>query len=254
MTEQRTIDENTISIDAIAQLQKQYPNVSADAARILANPRNQYWLPRDVNERVEAVAFAEEDAYFLAGPFDGKYGLLYVRHHPDAAPLAAQLEKLERDITTACSTSYMPHSARALLHKLYPQATAFHWDPVDRVSYSDLDLPHLRQQIRARLDTQGNRCQLFAQTPEGMAKLLGLLSADEQDEYMAAKKKAAQECMTDLVRTGLYAERPYLVRLQGTDDSSWSSNHATAEEVETLIDTLRQRGQDAVYDHMTFTN
>lgn len=254
MSEQQTIDESTISIDAIAQLQKQYPNVSADAARILVNPRNRYWLPRDANERVEAVAFAESEAYFLAGPFDAKYGLVYVRHQPNAAPLADQLEKLERDIMTACSTSYMPYSARARLDKTYPQGTLFHWDPVDRVSYGDVDIPCLAKDIRDRLETNGNRCQLFAQTPEGKVEILEQMTAEEQDAYAAAKHEAAQRCMDDLKRTGLYAECPYLVRLQGNDDASWSASLATAGDAERLIHSLRVRGQDAVHDLMTFTN
>jgi hypothetical protein len=252
MSEQQTIDENISSIDAIAALQKQYPNMSADAARILTNPRYRYWLPRDVNERVEAVAFSQ--AYFLAGPFDEQYGLVYVRHQPNAAPLADQLEKLERDITTACSTSYMPYSARSRLDKTYPQGTLFHWDPVDRVSYADVDIPYLAQELRGRLETNGNRCQLFAQTPEGKIEILEQMSADEQDAYAAAKRKAAEQCMEDLKRTGIYAERPYLVRLQGNDDASWSASLATAGDTDRLIHSLRVRGQDAVHDLMTFTN
>jgi hypothetical protein len=254
MSEQQTIDESSTSIDAIAALQKQYPNVSADAARILANPRNGYWLPRDTNERVEAVAFAEDEAYFLAGPFDGKYGLVYVQHQPDAAPLAEQLEKLERSFTTECSTTYMPYSARSRLDKVYPQGTLFHWDPVDRVSYADVDIPYLAKDLRARLETKGNRCQLFAQTPEGKVEILEQLTAEEQDAYAAAKHAAAQRCMAEVVQTGLYAERPYLVRLQGTDDASWSVSRATLAEVEEVINALRVSGQDAVYEHMFFTN
>lgn len=251
MTQQESIDER---LDAAAELQKQYPNMSAEAARILANPRNRYWLPRDTQERVEAVAFAEDEAYFLAGPFDGIYGLVYVQHKPDAAPLADQLQKLERDITTACSTSYMPYSARSRLDEMYPQGTLFHWDPVGRVSYGDVDIPYLAQDIRARLETKGNRCQLFAQTPEGKVEILEQMSAAEQDAYVAAKQKVAKDCMADLVRTGMYAERPYRVRLQGTDDASWSVSCANLAEVEEVINALRLKGQDAVYEHMFFTN
>ena len=153
-----------------------------------------------------------------------------------------------------CSTTYMPHSARSRLDKAFPDATLFHWDPVTKESYSDFDLPHLEEELRTRLETKGNRCQLFAQTPQGKATLLGHLTDDEQAQFRAAKEHSAKRCQAEFIRTGTYAERPYLVRLQGTDDASWSLNAANEEEVEKLITELRTRGEAAVYDLMVFTN
>ena len=252
MNEQHDMNESTTSIDTAAELQNRYTNVSADAARILAMPRNSYWLPKDANERVEAVSF--DSPAFLAGPFDGTYGLVYIRHEPNAEPLAKQVERLEHDFLTDCCTSYMPHSARSRLEKLYPDGTLFHWDPIARESYSDIDIAFLPNDVQARLETKGNRCQLFAQTPEGKATVLGHLTAEEQEAYSAAKQEAAQRCIVDLTRTGTYAEHPYLLRLQGTDDASWSVSLETAEEVNELLAALHQRGDDVVYDRMFFTN
>ena len=230
------------------------PTISAKAAAILDKPENSYWRPRekDGTIRVEAVEFAE--AYFLAGPFDDKYGLVYIKHHQNARPLQEQQDAMYRRVVEACSTSYMPYSARSRLDKEFPDATLFHWDPVAKESYSDFDMPHISEELRARLETEGNRCQLFAQTPQGMATMLGYLTDDEQAQYRAAKEHSAKQSQAEFIRTGTYAERPYLVRLQGTDDASWSLNAANEDEVEKLLAELRTRGEDAVYELMVFTN
>jgi len=230
------------------------PKISAQAAALLDKPENSYWRPRDNDGtiRVEAIEFAE--AYFLAGPFDGKYGLVYIKHNPDARPLQEQLDHMQQRSEDSCSTSYMPYSAHSRLDKQFPDATLFHWDPVAKESYSDFDLPHLSEEFKARLETEGNRCQLFAQTPQGKATLLGYLTEDEQAKYQADKEHSNKQCQAEFVRTGTYAERPYLVRLQGTDDASWSLNAANEDEVEQLLTALRSRGEDAVYELMEFTN
>lgn len=233
-------------------LQAQFPKVSAAAARILAMPSHAYWRPRTPDVRMETVEFAQPA--FLAGPFEGKFGLVYIEHKPDAKPMQEQLDQLARRMMSDCSTTYMPYSACIRLDKLFPNGTRFHWDAVDQTSYSDIDLPYLSAQVRSRLNTEGNRCQLFAATPEGKIELMEQLTAAEQDAFVAAKQKALESCRTEMARTEACAERPYRVRLQGTDDASWTVSLTGEAEVEALLQELRQHGDTAVYRRMAFTN
>lgn len=228
--------------------------ISEIAAGILENPRYNYWHPgKDADIiRLEAVEFAEP--WFLGGPFNEKYGLVYIYHKPDAKPLQQQLDKLENDIMQGCSTTYMPYSALNTLEKAYPDATLFHWDPVAKQSYSDFDLPHIEKDILARLESNGNRSQLFANTLEGKAKMLGYLTDQELSEYITRKMESVKQCHQEIVQANLYAEHPYMVRLQGTDDASWSLSMATEQQATELVEALRTRGQDAVYELMAFTN
>lgn len=229
------------------------PIITPEAAAILANPKNSYWAPRDKDTiRVDAIAF--DDAYFLAGPFDEKYGLVYVDYKTNAKPLHEVLKLQYAGIVYACSTSYMPSSAVTKLGKLYPTGTAFYWNADLQKSYSDFDYPYLSAEVRQGLVVTENRCQLFAETAEGQAQMMGHLTADEQAQYLVEKRKIADSCEADFIGTGIYAERPYLVRLQGNDDSSWSANFMNEQDVDDLLKALRERGQDAVHELMHFTN
>jgi hypothetical protein len=233
-------------------LQAQFPKLSAEAAHILAMPGNAYWRPRTPDVRVEAVAFAQPR--FLAGPFEGKFGLVYIEHKPDARPMQEQLDQLAHRMMDDCSTTYMPYPACARLNKVFPNGTRFHWDAVDQTSYSDIDLPYLSVEVRSRLDTEGNRCQLFAATPEGKIELMEQLTAAEQDAFVAAKQKALESCRTEMAQTEACAERPYRVRLQGNDDFSWTVSLSSEADVDALLQELRQFGEAAVHRRMAFTN
>ena len=234
-------------------LMAKHPLMSLEAARILAMPQYAYWRAIPTGGWVDAIEFSEPE--FLAGPFDGKFGLVYIEHNPDAKPLEQQLRETHDSIVTGCSTTYMSYSARQRIEQAYPNGTLFLWDAVDRVGYSELDLPHLSPIVRERLKrADAERCQVFAETQQGKMALLDLLTAGEQETYLKAKQHSAAQCQAEMEHTVVCAERPYRVRLQGNDDASWTVNRATKEDVEALLADLRTLGYQAVSDQMWFTN
>lgn len=226
--------------------------ISPEAALILNDPSNAYWKPgRDVI-RVDAVAF--DEPWFLAGPFNEKYGLVYISHCPQSKPLQQQLDEVEARVLEGCSTSYMPYSARQRFQSMYPNGVAFHWHTARKESFSEIDLPFLSEDILAGLERDKSRCQVFAHSEEGKAWVLAQLTPEEQASFLEEKKRAVKHIHDDMRRTATCKERPYLVRLQGTDDSSWSTTCEHLEAVEYVLEALRQRGQDAVDTCLVFTN
>jgi hypothetical protein len=225
--------------------------ISPLAAEILAKG-NSYWAPRASDIRLETIEFAEPS--FLAGPFEGRYGLVYIAHSPDALPLQEELDATEAKVLTGRSTTYLPYSARQRLAAKYPAGMEFHWDPVAKESYSDLDLPFVTEEVRARLEFDGTRCSTFASTDEGRKILFAEVTDAEHVEHQKALKDAVRRIQDEMQVVNRCAERPYSVRLQGNDDSSWTVSCANLESVEILLQALRQRGYAAVADLMYFTN
>lgn len=227
-------------------------DVSAQAAVILEQPRNAYWRPRAPDIRVDAIAF--EAPAFLAGPFDERYGLVYVAHTPQAKPLQQLLDETACDVLSAGSTVYLSYAARQRIHAQYPDGMELHWDPVGREAYSELDVPHLLPDVFQRLQSTGQRCAEFANTVAGRATLFASLTAQEHAEHRQALENAVVRVHAEMRRTERCAERPFSVRLQGNDDASWTATCADLDEVDALVSALRTQGYQAVRERMSFTN
>jgi hypothetical protein len=227
------------------------------AAKILDKPENAYWRIKNEDAchiktlMVDAVSFPEEDACRLAGAFDRFYGLVYIQKATQAKPLAVinqETEKLMRE-----AVIYLPYSLRKKIEDEFGTNGCEHWwNETTRHSISGID-------INAGADwsgykKSGNRCSLFANTEKGLKRLFGSLTDKDWREVDQHLKPRIEAACLEIERVVFCEEKPYQLRLQGSDDTSYSLTVKTLEEAKQLLRDLHDYGFSVVDEQMHFTN
>lgn len=210
------------------------------------------WLRSRSNlENVVSIDALEVTGLTLMNLFEGRYLLGYIEHKEGAPAIADQVSQVEAEILRECAEWSMPHSARMRLNTRYPRGLTFHWDPVAELAYSGLDLPHLDEVIRKRLQDSGGYAGVFSRTDGGTAELLAEFTAEELQHHHAARAQAVERARRDVVRMQFSQQHPYRLRVQETDEAGWLRALPTREAVDQLIADIRARGAPAVTEHMT---
>lgn len=230
------------------------PTITKEALTILTKPENAYWVWSDDEFTsfilVDAVDFGE-DAFRLAGPFDDKYGLVYISEHPKANSFTETCNKSLASKKE--STLYMPHSVRNSVEAHFGKASTFYWDKESQESYSNLDIPYLDPDFVATLESRGE-CSLFFTTKEAYEHIICFLTEDERIEWQKEINQAHDRQVLCMLKDTACAERPFLIRLQGSDDASWGRALSSKEEALEILEKLKTNGFKTVDSDMVFTN
>jgi len=209
------------------------------------------WLRSRSNlENVVSIDAIELTGLTLMNLFEGRYLLVYIEHYDGAPAISDQVSLTEAEILRECAEWSMPHSARMRLNARYPRGTTFHWDPVAELAYSGLDLPHLDEATRKRLQNTGGYAGVFSRTDGGTAELLAEFTEDELRHHHAARAQAVERAGRDVVRMKFSQQHPYRLRVQETDEAGWLRALPTREAADQLIADIRTRGAPAVTEHM----
>lgn len=227
--------------------------ITNSARLILDDEKNAYWRPVNNGDiettLVDAVNFGD-DAYFLAGPFNGLYGLVYIKKRINAKPISQLNEATNNSFRK--SPIFYPYVLRSKIEAMHGQAADFWWNNGTRRSLSSIDI-----QAGASTDGyafDGKQCSLFANTEEGIKLLFSALTDIDWLEAEKALAANIEEAQNEAERTCMHAEKPYRVHLQGTDDTSYGRVFSTMEDAKQLLADLHKYGFSAVHEQMFFTN
>lgn len=206
-----------------------------------------------------AVEFDVVESGFLGGPFeynDSHYGLVSIYYNGQAKTQAEFVEHFDSTTFLKDSTIYMPYQAAKRVNDHFGGKTKFWFDQETKQSYSDIDLLHGKDEIDpavfARLSSS-DECAVFFQTKAGLSLIESMLTAAEVKEWEQKLQDARERCKQEALKTTCLKEKPWKVRLQGTDDCSWEATFATEREAVNFVYALMHNGQIEV-SRMTFTN
>lgn len=221
-------------------------------AKAIFDAGNEYWSEdRKEYLLIDAVDFGK-DAYFLAGPFLEKFGLVYIRFEHKALPFKKLRQYSVENMYE--STCWMPHQVKVKVEAAFGSATEFYFKrkPAFK-SISGLDVAAGKFDLR-KWEKSDNLCQLFWNTHKGRAKVDAVLDGMDKYWWDEHVRSYAEKFEAEDLKTLPCAERPYSVILQGSDDASWTRTFATLKEAELLLEDLKKYGQSVVSEQMTFTN
>lgn len=225
--------------------------VTPIAQEILSN--NRYCLPSenqvDKYIEIDTVKFGS-DAYMLAGPFNEHYGLLYISKANETRTFDEILADIVDEAKYSIGT--FPWKYQAKLEEAFGKSVDFYWNETTKQSISSIDVA--AKGDRSGYHNTGKKCSLFAETNKGRGLLLSPLTTKEIEEAQTYSIEKRCKWITDAIKSTPCKERPYYVRLQGTDDSAWGRSFSYLEECYALVRQLKERGFDAVNEHMDFTN
>jgi len=229
--------------------------ISNQAQIILAKKENEYW----VNNKAiitDAVDFGDE-AFRLAGPFDDKYGLVYIfDYSKEVKPFLELLESSKNKCFE--TTTWMPHSIKEKVERTLgnPEQHYFYsefWFNKElKKSLSDID-------IEAGANTEGyvcngEKCGVFFSSKEGLEKVKSILTEEEYLSWENNINEKVKSWYFDMKDTSPCSERPYLMRVQGTDDCSFSKTYESFDECIHALNSLKQFGFKYIDEKMRFTN
>lgn len=211
---------------------------------------------------VGAVEVPRENAYFLGGPFEsndsffGGVSLVKIENAPNEEDLISAY--IKKDITThMTSPSYMPYGAASKVKAVFGDASEHLFDRTLGLHFSDLDFKYGKDEIpedfKAESRDEKSICSLFFNTKGALAKVLEVLTDQEIEEWKSSLTEVNKIGVRDHLRYGPLAEKPYMVRFFGNDDSSWTLTFATEEEAVKFICEELPKGLEAT-DKMWFTN
>jgi len=227
--------------------------ITPEAQEILS--ANKVWEKPDAT-MIDAVDFGDM-AYCLAGPFNEKYGLVYITDHSaDAEPLEQIIEKNRRSCFT--STSFMPHHVRNRIERLVGNQkddyyySEFWYNKDTKEVLSDFDISAGADATGYELDE--TICTVFFRSDIGLAKVKSFLTDKEYEEWVAAVDGYMVTCIRELENSYPCSDLPFLVRVQGTDDCSYSKTYRSFDDCVEALSKMKRYGFDYVTSEMTFTN
>jgi hypothetical protein len=229
--------------------------ISSEAKKILDETKNEYF--RDKNAIIiDAVNFGE-DAFKLAGPFNDKFGLVYVY---DSSENAKSFEQLMLETKNSCynGTTWMPRSVKikvetALGNKGEKHLYSNFWfNDKTKEAISDIDINNGASTDGFR--STGDRTTVFFNTENALNKVKSILTKEELEEWNTNITSNVNQWEKEMADTSACKERPFLLRVQGTDDCSYSKTFETLEECTYTIEKLKENGFKVIDKKMRFTN
>lgn len=217
--------------------------ITSAAQKILNQPDMDYWA-RLLNGcyKVDAVDFGS-DAYRLAGPFNERYGLVYLSYTDNAEPYASQVTS--NDAKRYHTITYMPYRIRQKIEDFFGSPGTEYWiqrTPEFRM-ISELD--YMLMGIHERsgfFKEEKELCGHFWATERALEKIMSLLTEAELAEWQQNckdyKAKAAEIDPLEMV----CAERPCRLLLTGTDDALWSRAYESESSAEQALQNLHANG------------
>lgn len=202
---------------------------------------------------LDAVDFGD-DASRLAGPFNEKYGMVYVRFKDNLKPLQEIFK--EWDQSRMSGETYMPESLRRKLKFHYGDGTCYWIRRQPEFSFiSDLDYELMPLEERVGYEQKDqSKCTHFFATKRGMAHMLQYVTDEEMLEWQVRCQKAKERAEKNAHKETMCAERPYMVSVCGNDDASWGLTFATMDQAMQCVRDLHQYGFGVVDEQMCFTN
>lgn len=223
------------------------------AKTILDQPKNEYWRPRDGKSYktllVDAIHFGK-DACRLAGPFNQFYGLVYVNQAKNPKPLALINSSLEKRIRE--SVLYYPYKIQKKIEDAFGNSSEFWWHDEKKISISNLD-------IRSGASIEGfkisdSMTSLFAHTEAGVKLLFSPLNDEDWREAESYLQGSIEAIFQENEHMAFCQERQYSVRVQGTDDTSYTKTVESMEAAEKLLLDLHEKGYQTIDEQMLFSN
>jgi hypothetical protein len=209
---------------------------------------NPYWKDEKAIS-ISAVNFGKE-APRLAGPFDEHFGLVYIHHDEHSLPMATQIENSIE--TSSTHTLYMPRHIKDKVETVFGDSSKLWFNKNTRKCISDLDIKCGEE--HEGFSATDTNCGIFFNTQKAQKKIKSILTEDEIKEWNDNISQAVQSWKYDMDETQTCAEKPFIVRVQGTDDCSYSKTFSTYEECLDCLTNLHKNGFETVDSMMTFTN
>jgi hypothetical protein len=226
--------------------------IITNIAKTILSSAGDYWNPADHDKyiQIDAVKFDKNEAYRLRGPFNKRYGLIYIEKSDETRTfdeiLADTIEEAKYSIGT------FPWKYQEKLEEFFGNGVWFYWNDTTKTSISSID-------VDAGADWSGYkktgaRCSLFAATNRGRGRLLSPLTTKEIEDAHSYSIEKRCKWITDSIRSLTCKERLYRVRLQGNDDCSWGASFNTLNECYLLVQELNKHGFAVVDARMDYTN
>lgn len=216
-----------------------------------------------------------KDPYFLAGPFNDKFGLLTITNH---------LESSRRNLKTEVEDfySYLSYSEGyyQLDSLIKPKSNAGNFisgcydkntgEPLPKGSHGENIHRFMVENINSEISTLNHPhiehhvcAKSTLRTSEVIEAILLALKNNDKDKVIASlektldnMEKTTKTFMTDsdCLAAPTY-ERPYRLHVVGTDDASWSMSYATMDEAMSMRDKiLEEPTSETIHKYLAFTN
>lgn len=216
-----------------------------------------------------------KNPYFLAGPFNEKFGLLTITNH---------LEYSRRDLKAEAEDfySYLSYSEGyyQLDSLIKPKSNAGNFisgcydkntgEPLPKESFGENVYRFMVENINSKISTlnhphiEHHVCSKSTlRTSEVIEAILLALKNNDKDKVIASLEKTLNNMEkttktfmkdSDCLAAPTY-ERPYRLHVVGSDDASWSMSYATMNEAMSIRDKiLEEPTSETINKYLVFTN